>query len=87
MSRQSLPSPTRGRVVAVMLGHMGNAKTAGKWAPWWSYVVIIAGCNLGKQQLLAGRVSDVANVAITVVMVAILFAAITAVYRVSHTGR
>jgi hypothetical protein len=74
-------------VVAVMLGGMGNEKSAGKWAPWWIYVPIIVGCNLGKQQLLVGRVPDVANVAITVAMVAVLVVAITAVYRVASPKR
>jgi len=52
-----------------------------RWAPWWVYVVIIVGANLAKQQLIEGRVPDIANVAITLAMVGVLFALITAVYR------
>ncbi|MFJ6671335.1 hypothetical protein ACIQMJ_09545 [Actinosynnema sp. NPDC091369] len=53
----------------------------GRWAPWWVYVVLIVGCNLIKQYFIGGKVSDVANVAITVAMVGALIFAITAVYR------
>ncbi|MBY8854109.1 hypothetical protein K7G98_40110, partial [Saccharothrix sp. MB29] len=53
----------------------------GRWAPWWVYVVLIVGCNLIKQYFIGGKVPDVANVAITVVMVAALIFGITAVYR------
>lgn len=53
----------------------------GRWAPWWVYVVLIVGSNLIKQYFIGGKVSDVANVAITVAMVGVLIVVITAVYR------
>jgi hypothetical protein len=52
----------------------------GKWAPWWIYVVLIVGCNLVKQKLLEGQPAAL-NIAITAVLVAVLFFGITAVYR------
>ncbi|WP_133851383.1 hypothetical protein [Labedaea rhizosphaerae] len=60
--------------------------TENKWAPWWVYVVVIVGCNFAKQRLIEDRVPGAANVAITVVMVAVLVAAITAIHR-ARPGR
>lgn len=64
-----------------------SEKSDGKWAPWWIYVGLIIGCNLGKQALIGGKVPDAANVAITVVMVAILIFGITAIYRAVTPSR
>lgn len=61
-------------------------KDDGKWAPWYVYVVIIVGCNLLKQQLIEG-IPAVANVAITLVLIAVLFTVITAVYRAMRGDR
>jgi hypothetical protein len=55
--------------------------STGRWAPWWVYVVVIVGANVAKQQLIGGRVSDVANVAITLAVAGVLVALITALYR------
>ncbi|MCP2253735.1 hypothetical protein LY13_002489 [Prauserella aidingensis] len=51
-----------------------------KWAPWWAYVVIIAGCNIVKQPLIEPY-GIVLNVIVTIALVAGLFVLITAVYR------
>ena len=59
----------------------------GRWAPWWVYVVLIVGCNLIKQYFIGGKVSDVANFAITVAMVGALIFVITAVYRSMFASR
>ncbi|MET8121378.1 hypothetical protein [Micromonospora sp. NPDC005291] len=51
-----------------------------KWAPWWVYLVVILGCNYGKQYLVQDLPVAV-NAAITVVLVGALFLVITVVYR------
>ncbi|GGN10199.1 hypothetical protein FHR83_003277 [Actinoplanes campanulatus] len=51
-----------------------------RWAPWWVYVVIIAGANYGKQHYAEDLPIPV-NAAITIALVTTLFLAITAVYR------
>ncbi|WP_020657378.1 hypothetical protein [Amycolatopsis benzoatilytica] len=58
----------------------------GKWAPWYVYVVLIVGANLLKQKLIEG-VPAIANIAITLVLVAALIVGITAVYRAMTGGR
>jgi hypothetical protein len=61
--------------------------STGRWAPWWVYIVMIVGANVAKQQLIGGRVSDIANVAITLAMVGALVALITAAYRALQRSR
>ena len=55
-------------------------QTEGRWAPWWVYVVIIVPANYVKQYVVQDW-PVAANVAITLVLVGLLFLGITAVYR------
>ena len=50
------------------------------WAPWWIYVVVIVGANLLKQQLLQDQPVAL-NVAVTVLLVVVLFGLVTVSYR------
>ncbi len=50
------------------------------WAPWWIYVVVIVGANLLKQQLLQDQPVAL-NVAVTVVLVVVLFGLVTITFR------
>ncbi|MQA05520.1 MAG: hypothetical protein GEV07_23305 [Streptosporangiales bacterium] len=52
-----------------------------KWAPWWVYVVIVVGANLGKQQLLPPDANWAVNAATTAATIAGTIALITVVYR------
>jgi hypothetical protein len=71
-----------GRHVPHVEGGIMNAKrqTDGRWAPWWVYVVIIVPANYVKQYVVEDWPVG-ANVAITLVLVGLLFFGITAVYR------
>ncbi|MGW4094117.1 hypothetical protein [Nocardia sp. NPDC004750] len=64
-----------------------NKANDGRWAPWWVYVVVIVVANLIKQHFIGGKVPDVANVAITVVMIGALIFLITAAYRLMSASR
>ncbi|CAO5150459.1 conserved hypothetical protein [Frankia sp. AiPs1] len=61
-------------------GMENQQPTDGRWAPWYVYVVIIVGANLAKQKLIEDF-PVVANAAITLALVGVLFLLITAVYR------
>lgn len=50
------------------------------WAPWWIYVVVIVGANLLKQQLLQDQPVAL-NLAVTVVLVVVLFGLVTITFR------
>ncbi|RZT88661.1 hypothetical protein EV383_5605 [Pseudonocardia sediminis] len=54
-----------------------------RWAPWYVYLVAIVGSNLLKQQFMEGVAAPV-NVGITVVLVVLVVALVTWVWRATH---
>lgn len=57
------------------------------WAPWWVYVVIIVGANLARSALMSDRgLSSGVQVAAALGLAAVLFTAITVVWRIATRG-
>jgi ABC-type sulfate transport system permease component len=61
-------------------------KNAGKWAPWYWYVVPIAVANMIKQKLVEGMPVAV-NAAATLVLIGVFVLVITAVHRSRHANK
>lgn len=62
------------------LNGMSEVETQ-KHAPWWVYVVLIIGANLGKQQLMPEDAGVVLTAGSTIVTIAVTYWLITVVYR------
>lgn len=58
----------------------------GRWAPWWVYVVVLVPANVVKQYAL-GDAPVAVNVAVTLALVAVGVAGITALYRTTRDAR
>jgi hypothetical protein len=55
--------------------------TSAKWAPWWIYVVIIVGANYLRRAVAVDGGGPAMRVIIALAVSAVLFVAITVVYR------
>jgi len=55
--------------------------TSTRWAPWWVYFVIIVGANYLRRALLPDGGTPALRVVIALALSAVLFAAITIIYR------
>ena len=67
MQQQSQPRPT----------------TVARWAPWWVYLVVIIGANYVRRAAFPDAGTPALRVVVALVGSAVLFAAITVVYRVA----
>jgi apolipoprotein N-acyltransferase len=62
--------------------HVPERRTATAWAPWWVYLVVILGANYLRQAVMPlGTVPEWAVVLLVIGISAVLFIAITAIYR------
>ena len=57
--------------------------TSTRWAPWWVYFVIIVGANFLRRALLPDVGTPALRVVIALALSAVLFAAITIIYRLN----
>jgi hypothetical protein len=58
--------------------------TTGRWAPWWLYLVTIVGANYLRRTALPESSVTALRVVLALAFSAMLFAAITVVYRATR---
>ena len=83
----TVPTPTRGG--AMMEPEPPEQDmTPPRWAPWWTYLVIILGANSVRRALVGDAGSPTLGVVVALAIAATLFTIITVVYRamVRHDG-
>jgi hypothetical protein len=59
----------------------------GRWAPWWAYLIAIALINQLRQQLVGREAADWIHVITAIPLAAVVFAAVTIVYRSRMAAR
>ena len=65
----------------------GTVRRAGKWAPWWTYLVPILGINYLRQLVLPyGTVPEAVDALLAVVTSVMLFVIMTVIYRATRRG-
>jgi hypothetical protein len=65
----------------------GRPQHVSRWAPWWTYLLVIAPANLGKEALLPGDAAWWLRAALTATIVVAGIAIVTAIYRTSRDER
>lgn len=58
-----------------------SEKPQQKHAPWWVYVIVVVGANLGRQQFMPEGTSWAVNAAATLVTIGVCIALVTVGYR------
>ena len=61
-----------------------QSKTSQRWAPWWLYLVVIVPANYLRRVVLPESSVPAPDVMVALVFSALLFAAITIVYRAAR---
>jgi hypothetical protein len=64
-----------------------RSELAGRWAPWWVYVLVLVPVNLGKEQFLPSDAAWWLRMALTAAIVAAGIAVVTAIYRAGRDTR
>jgi hypothetical protein len=65
-----------------------RSAAARRWAPWWSYLVLILAANYGRQAVVpADAIPNWVDAAIAIALAAVMFVAITAAFRAMARDR